>query len=149
MVRRLVLCTLAVVVLTLLLAGAAAAATYTPAECVTCHTSLTPGIVTQYQDGAMSKHDVTCVSCHGNDHTAIVAAEGKVPASRCATCHAGEYGEFAHKDAAGAYTNKHAIGWTRMVAAARYKVMPEAERYEMCERCHNIGYVYDDGSVGK
>jgi len=28
-------------------------------------------------------------------------------------------------------------------------VMPEAQRYEMCERCHNIGYTYDDGSVGK
>jgi hydroxylamine dehydrogenase len=149
MARRSVVCMLAVVVLTLLLAAEASAATYTPAECVTCHTSLTPGIVTQHEDGAMSKQGVTCVSCHGDDHSAIVAAGGKVAASTCAKCHDGEYAEFAHKDAAGAYTNKHAIGWTRMLASARYKVMPEVERYEMCERCHNIGYVYDDGSVGK
>jgi hypothetical protein len=36
-----------------------------------------------------------------------------------------------------------------MTAAARYTVMPDAERYEMCERCHNIGFVSADGSVGK
>ena len=45
--------------------------------------------------------------------------------------------------------NKHALGWTRMTAAARYMVMPEAQRYDMCERCHNIGIVAADGSVGK
>jgi hydroxylamine dehydrogenase len=149
MVRRLVLCMFAVLVLTLLIAGAVSAATYTPTECVTCHTSLTPGIVTQFQNGVMSQNGVTCVSCHGDDHSAIFAGEGKVPAGTCATCHAAEYGEFAHKDAAGNYTNKHAIGWSRMVAAARYKVMPDPERYEMCERCHDIGYVSADGSVGK
>jgi len=151
MIRRTVLCLVAAVVLALLLAGAAAAATYTPQECVDCHTSLTPGIVTQYKNGAMSKQGVTCATCHGADHSVILTNEGKVPASTCAQtgCHPGEYAEFAHKDAAGNYTNKHAIGWTRMTAAARYKVMPEAERYEMCERCHNIGYVYADGSVGK
>ena len=60
-----------------------------------------------------------------------------------------QYAEFAHKDAAGAYTNKHALGWTKMTAAARYAVMPPEQRYEMCERCHNIGFVSADGSVGK
>ncbi len=152
MVRSVAGCT-AVLVLAaaLLLAGPAGAATYTPQECITCHTTSTPGIVTQYQDGAMSKKGVTCVSCHGADHSRIFADQGKVPAGTCAKagCHPDQYAEFAHKDAAGGYTNKHAIGWTRMTAAARYKVMPEAERYEMCERCHNIGYVSADGSVGK
>ena len=82
---------------------------------------------------------------------AIDAVQGQVPASTCAQagCHPDQYHEFAAKDAAGAYVNKHAQGWTRMTAAARYKVMPDAQRYEMCERCHNIGYVSADGSVGK
>jgi hydroxylamine dehydrogenase len=152
MVRSVAGCTaMLVLAAALLLAGPAGAATYTPQECITCHTTSTPGIVTQYQDGVMSKKGVTCVSCHGADHSLIFANQGKVPAGTCAKagCHPDQYAEFAHKDAAGGYTNKHAIGWTRMTAAARYKVMPEAERYEMCERCHNIGYVSADGSVGK
>ncbi len=74
-----------------------------------------------------------------------------MPASTCAQagCHPDQYHEFAAKDASGAYINKHAQGWTRMTASARYKVMPEAQRYEMCERCHNIGEIAADGSVGK
>ncbi len=128
-----------------------AAATYTPDECLQCHTWLQPGLVKQFHNGAMSGAGVTCVSCHGADHAAIDAVQGSVPASTCARagCHPDQYAEFARKDAAGAYVNKHAQGWTRMTAAARYKVMPAAQRYEMCERCHNIGYVSPDGSVGK
>jgi hypothetical protein len=134
-----------------LLAPPASAATYTPEECLTCHTVLQPGLVKQYNQGAMSGAGVTCVSCHGADHAAIDAVLGSVPASTCAQagCHPDQYAEFAHKDAGGNYVNKHAIGWTRMTAAARYKVMPEEQRYEMCERCHNVGYVSPDGSVGK
>ena len=129
----------------------ALAKTYTPDECLGCHSALQPGLVQQYHDGAMSGAGVTCVSCHGADHAAIDAVEGSVPAGTCAQagCHPQQYAEFAHKDASGNYTNKHAIGWTRMTAAARYKVMPEAQRYEMCERCHNVGLVSPDGSVGK
>ena len=135
----------------LAVAGPAAAASYTAAECVGCHSQSTPGIVTAFENGEMAGEGVTCVSCHGADHSAISAAGGKVSAGTCAQqgCHPDQYAEFAHKDAAGAYTNKHAISWTRMTAAARYQVMPDAQRYEMCERCHNIGYVSADNSVGK
>jgi hydroxylamine dehydrogenase len=120
-----------------------------PGDCVNCHTVVTPGIVAQYRSGAMGDGDATCADCHGNDHDLIDAQQGRVPASTCAGCHPDQYAEFTVKDATGAYVNKHAQGWTRMLAGARYKVMPAAERYEMCERCHNIGYTYDDGSVGK
>ncbi len=150
--RRTVLFTaMALVVLGLWGMAPALAATSTPEECVTCHSALSPGLVQQYHDGAMSDAGVTCVSCHGADHAAIEAVQGRVPASTCAQagCHPQQYAEFAHKDATGNYINKHAIGWTRMTAAARYKVMPEEQRYEMCERCHNVGYVSPDGSVGK
>ena len=105
--------------------------------------------MTQYQSGAMGDGDVACLDCHGDDHRVITATEGKVSAGTCAGCHPDQYAEFTVKDGAGTYVNKHAQGWTRMLAGARYQVMPEAERYEMCERCHNIGYTYDDGSVGK
>jgi hypothetical protein len=126
-------------------------AEFTAEECLQCHEMVTPKIVTQYFSGAMSGAGVTCLTCHGADHTVISETGGQVPASTCAQdgCHPQQYGEFAAKDGAGAYINKHAIGWTRMTAAARYAVMPAAQRYEMCERCHNIGYVSADGSVGK
>jgi len=149
--RSVILLSMGLVAVGLLGAVPANAAPFTPAQCIACHTDLSPGLVAQYDQGAMSSAGVTCVSCHGDDHEAISDAEGRVPASTCAQagCHPEQYDEFAHKDATGAYVNKHAIGWTRMTAAARYKVMPEAQRYEMCERCHNVGYVSPDGSVGK
>ena len=149
--RSILFLALALVTLGLLGAVPAGAATYTPHECRQCHEVLTPKIVTQFDAGAMSRAGVTCVTCHGGDHGVIDERDGKVPASTCAQagCHPGQYAEFAHKDAAGAYTNRHAIGWTKMTAAARYQVMPSAERHEMCERCHNIGAVSADGSVGK
>jgi Seven times multi-haem cytochrome CxxCH/PKD domain len=144
------ICVLVVgVCLGLLMVAAPAQAQIPPEGCIYCHEIVTPGIVTQYQSGAMGDGDATCVDCHGDDHQAITAEQGKVPASRCARCHARQYAEFTVKDGTGAYVNKHAQGWTRMVAGARYQVMPAAERYEMCERCHNVGYTYDDGSVGK
>lgn len=138
-------------VLGLWAASPAAAATYTQAECLRCHTALQPGLVKQFTNGVMPGAGVTCVSCHGGDHAAIDAVKGRVSAATCAQvgCHPQQYAEFAAKDGAGAYVNKHAQGWTRMTAAARYKVMPDEQRYQMCERCHNIGYVNEDGSVGK
>jgi hydroxylamine dehydrogenase len=126
-----------------------AAALQTQAQCLACHGEITPGLVAQYKAGAMgASGEVTCVDCHGGDHEAIDAAGGAVPASVCAGCHPEQYAEFTVSDATG-YVNKHALGWTRMTAAARYMVMPEAERYDMCERCHNVGVVSADGSVGK
>ena len=149
--RSILLLALALFTLGLLGTVPAGAATYTPAECIDCHRALAPGLVAQYERGKMSGAGVTCLTCHGADHGAIFAAQGSVPASTCAQagCHPEQYGSFAHKDAAGAYVNKHAQGWTRMTASARYQVMPAAQRYEMCERCHNIGLVSPDGSVGK
>jgi hydroxylamine dehydrogenase len=131
-----------------LLAAPGVALALTQQQCLTCHTEITPGIVTQYQSGAMGD-DVACLDCHGDDHSVITATGGKVSAGKCAGCHPDRYAEFTVKDATGSYINKHAQGWTRMLAGARYKVMPAAERYEMCERCHNVGYTYTDGSVGK
>ena len=146
MKRSVLLASLVLAICLLWAPGAALA--LTQQQCLTCHTEITPGIVTQYQSGAMGD-DVACLDCHGDDHSVITATEGKVPAGKCAGCHPDQYAEFTVKDTTGSYINKHAQGWTRMLAGARYKVMPEAERYEMCERCHNIGYTYVDGSVGK
>lgn len=135
----------------LLLAAAPAALAHPvitdPALCISCHEYLNPGIVAQYQNGAMGDGiggDATCIDCHTTDPTG-----GQVPASRCAGCHPDQYAEFTVKDAQNNYVNKHAIAWTKMAAGARYMVMPAEQRYEMCERCHNIGQIAADNSVGK
>ena len=132
-----------------LLAPASASAVYTQQQCIDCHTSFTPGVVTQFNNGVMSTKGVTCIDCHGDDHTAINTSGGNVPASVCARCHPAQYAEFTAKDGNGVYINKHALGWTKMTAGARYQVMPAAERYSMCERCHNVGEIASDGSIGK
>ena len=135
-----------------LLALAGPAAAQPNDECVTCHSILDPGIVSQWEHGRMGdgmNGDATCVDCHGADHEAIEAAQGHVSASVCAGCHPDQYGSFTAKDSHGAFTNKHAVGWTKMTAGARYQIMPAIERLAMCERCHNIGYISKDGSVGK
>ena len=135
-----------------LLALAGPAAALTNDECVTCHGSLDPGIVSQWEHGKMGDGmggDATCVDCHGADHDAIMAAKGHVAASVCARCHPGQYDSFTIKDGHGALVNKHAIAWTRMTGGARYQIMPATERLAMCERCHNVGFVSADGSVGK
>ena len=139
----------ALAVLLLAAASPASAQPITPEACITCHTFVTPGIVTQFNEGAMSANGVTCVSCHGDDHDVITQNNGHVPASTCAGCHPQQYAEFTAKDAQNTIVEKHALGWTRMTAAARYAVMPAAERSTMCERCHNIGYVWPDQSIGK
>jgi len=133
----------------MLLAAASPASALTQAECIYCHTTETPGIVTQFNQSAMAGMGVTCVSCHGDDHAVIWQMDGKVPASRCQGCHPDQVAEFVAKDAQNNIVEKHALGWTRMQAAARYMVMPDAQRATMCERCHNIGRVWDDGSIGK
>ena len=93
--------------------------------------------------------DATCVDCHGADHGVITAAKGHVPASICAGCHPEQYAEFTVKDGHGAFVNKHALGWTRMTGGGRYRSCRRPSATTMCERCHNIGYVCADGSVGK
>lgn len=134
----------------LLLAAAPAAHAHSvvtdPAQCISCHQTLTPGIVTQYQNGAMGDGGAgaTCIGCHTTDPTG-----GQVPASRCASCHVAQYNEFTARDAQEQYVNKHAIGWTKMTASARYMVMPQEQRHAMCERCHDVGEISGDGSIGK
>ena len=83
---RLRIIVLAAIVCAALLLGAAPAfaADLTQQDCVDCHSGVTPGVVTQFDQGAMSGVGVTCIDCHGADHLAIMQAQGKVPASTCA-----------------------------------------------------------------
>lgn len=65
------------------------AQTATAAQCVNCHSKVTPNIVS---DCRLSKHsgiEVTCVDCHGDQHTsASDVCKAKIPTPEtCVQCH--------------------------------------------------------------
>lgn len=82
--------------------------------CIGCHKSVTPGIVSQYENSAMAKAGVTCLDCHGelkgiNDPSVInhngYRITPVVSPLHCQKCHPKEYEEFMR--------SKHA--WTALI----------------------------------
>ena len=39
------------------------------AQCIECHSKITPNIVSDWKLSRHSQVEVTCVSCHGDQHT--------------------------------------------------------------------------------
>jgi len=105
------------------------------AECVTCHTSVTPGIVADWKASKHAEFEVSCSVCHGEQHMsdADVHKAGRMKPERCAMCHQVQGDQFK--------AGKHALAWTAM------KAMPTAHRQPMaliegmkgCGGCHKIG----------
>ena len=73
----------------LLLSLSISAQTATPAQCVECHSKVTPNIVSDWKLSKHSGVEVTCVACHGDQHTsANDVAKVKIPTPEtCAQCH--------------------------------------------------------------
>lgn len=104
-------------------------------ECVTCHTTVTPGIVEDWKASKHSESEVTCSVCHGELHMSEedVHKAGRMKPERCAICHQVQWEQFKG--------GKHALAWTAM------KAMPTAHRQPMalmegmkgCGGCHKIG----------
>ncbi|MDM8560032.1 multiheme c-type cytochrome [Candidatus Parabeggiatoa sp. HSG14] len=106
-------------------------------DCVTCHTEVTPGIVSQHE---ISKHatseKATCSSCHGSSHkTNEDYKEAKMPTPEtCAVCHSEQVEQLQ--------AGKHQLAWIAMQTQAAYHGLPNAigkEGYRGCSGCHKIG----------
>jgi hypothetical protein len=105
------------------------------AECVTCHTSVTPGIVADWKASKHAEFEVSCSVCHGEQHMsdADVHKAGRMKPERCAMCHQLQGDQFK--------AGKHALAWTAL------KAMPTAHRQPMalmegmkgCGGCHKLG----------
>ena len=105
------------------------------AECVTCHTSVTPGIVADWKLSKHAEYEVSCSVCHGEQHMSSedVHKVGRMKPQRCAMCHQVQGDQFQ--------AGKHALAWTAM------KAMPTAHRQPMalmdgmkgCGGCHKLG----------
>lgn len=104
-------------------------------ECVTCHESVTPGIVSDWRLSKHSKVEVSCSVCHGDSHSSEndVAKARPVTPDRCILCHQVQGDQFK--------AGKHAKAWYAMKAlpSAHWKSMSSLEGLKGCERCHRIG----------
>lgn len=104
-------------------------------ECVKCHNTVTPHIVTDWQLSKHRQNEVDCSVCHGDQHTSAQdIAHVLIPTpATCATCHETQVQQF--KD------GKHALAWAAMNAMPTIHWQPMAltEGMKGCGGCHKIG----------
>ena len=105
--------------------------------CVTCHKVETPGIVNQWQSGAMGQTGMDCAVCHGVGHmdeTDVSEANIPTPAT-CETCHSTQVDQYRE--------GKHALAWAAMEAMPAWSHLPvsiqSVDSYKSCSGCHKIG----------
>ena len=104
-------------------------------ECVTCHTNVTPGIVSDWKLSKHSNRDVSCSVCHGAKHMSEEDVDFVAPvnADKCGTCHQVQGDQFK--------AGKHAVAWAAMKAmpTAHWQPMALTEGMKGCGGCHKLG----------
>lgn len=104
-------------------------------QCVDCHTKVTPNIVSDWKLSKHSGVEVTCISCHGDQHTSAAdIAKVKIPTPEtCATCHQTQVEQYKK--------GKHSLAWAAMKAMPTIHWQPMAmiEGEKGCGGCHKIG----------
>jgi len=104
-------------------------------DCIECHKSVTPNIVSDWQLSRHSQNDVDCTVCHGDKHIdPYDVANVQIPTpDTCALCHENRVEQFK--------TGKHASAWAAMKAmpTAHWQPMALMEGMKGCGGCHKIG----------
>jgi hydroxylamine dehydrogenase len=104
-------------------------------NCITCHRDVSPGMVADWEASKHSKEDVTCSTCHGDNHMKAKDARlALLPDETvCAECHQDQFDQFVK--------GKHQFGWTSMNALPITHVEPDElmEGGRGCGGCHNMG----------
>jgi hydroxylamine dehydrogenase len=125
------------VLLLLILAATmlAAQSAATAAQCIDCHSKVTPNIVSDWKLSKHSQMEVTCIACHGDQHTAAddVAKVQMPTPDTCATCHQTQVEQYKK--------GKHSKAWAAMLAMPTIHWQPMAmiEGEKGCGGCHKIG----------
>lgn len=144
-------------------------------NCYKCHTSATPGIAEQYAHSKHVTRGVKCMDCHNpnikgavtSDHEGTKIVAKPTPAN-CAKCHRTEHAQFTA-------SNHGARSWYSVMGAkaftqeqlATYKLLDEKGKPKNdgkpnavavlegekamelgCIKCHEIGKINQDGSIG-
>ncbi|MGB9074549.1 MAG: multiheme c-type cytochrome [Terriglobales bacterium] len=132
--RHFLLLTIALCAVTDLVPFAQAAPTAS-SSCVECHTKQTPNIVSDWKLSKHSQLEVTCVTCHGDQHqSAADVSKVRIPTPEtCAQCHKTQVDQYMH--------GKHSKAWAAMLAMPTIHWQPMAmiEGEKGCGGCHKIG----------
>ena len=120
----------------LLAASSPRAQTSNPgAQCVECHSKITPSVVTDWKQSRHHEVGVACDTCHGTDHTtAGDAAKARIPTPEtCGQCHEAQLAQFKE--------GKHSMAWAAMEAmpTIHWQPMAMTEGMKGCGSCHKIG----------
>ena len=117
---------------------ASAGATKAPADaqtCIDCHTKKTPDIVSDWKLSHHSQVGVTCVACHGDQHTSETdVSKVRIPTPEtCGQCHETQVSQYSK--------GKHAAAWAAMKAmpTIHWQPMAMTEGEKGCGGCHKIG----------
>lgn len=109
-------------------------------NCVNCHKTITPNIVSDWQLSKHSQNDVGCETCHGSEHTnASNVDKVSLPTPEtCKTCHETQVQQYSK--------GKHALSWASMKAMPTFHLQPMylTEGMKGCGSCHKIGLKSDD-----
>lgn len=104
-------------------------------NCLTCHRTISPGQVADWESSKHSKEEVFCSTCHGEKHgSKDDAGMAMMPDEAvCAGCHEKQFNQFAK--------GKHNFGWASMNAMPVTHVEPDElmEGGRGCGGCHNMG----------
>ncbi len=104
-------------------------------QCVDCHKTVTPNIVSDWQFSKHSQNAITCDVCHGDQHSSAQdVAKVKIPTPEtCATCHETQVKQFMG--------GKHAAAWAAMKAmpTIHWQPMAMTEGMKGCGGCHKLG----------
>jgi hypothetical protein len=104
-------------------------------QCLDCHKKVTPNIVSDWQVSEHSRNEVTCSTCHGDQHrSATDVHKVQIPTPKtCAGCHETQVEQFNG--------GKHALAWAAMKAmpTAHWQPMALMEGMKGCGGCHKIG----------
>ncbi|HKJ70113.1 MAG TPA: multiheme c-type cytochrome, partial [bacterium] len=104
-------------------------------ECLECHTTETPNIVSDWQLSKHSDSGIGCAVCHGSEHSSAEDAnQAAIPAPEtCNMCHSTQVEQYK--------SGKHAMAWAAMKAmpTIHWQPMELIEGQKGCGGCHKIG----------
>ena len=122
-------------IVTFFVAGSVFVSLVCAQECLQCHRTVTPNIVSDWQVSQHSRNEVNCSTCHGEQHrSAQDVHKVEIPTpDTCAACHETQVQQFKE--------GKHALGWAAMKAmpTAHWQPMALMEGMKGCGGCHKIG----------
>ncbi len=105
------------------------------AQCVECHSKVTPSVVTDWKQSRHHEMGIECDACHGVGHTtASDAAKARIPTPEtCGQCHDAQLAQFKK--------GKHSMAWAAMEAmpTIHWQPMAMTEGMKGCGSCHKIG----------